>query len=579
MKYLRNNRSGIALFFTMCTIGVISIIVYGMIYFMRGEVYHSENYVDGTISLLLAEAGIEETLFTVKSQMNNPENAFYNLITKQDEGSVDVDLSRLSVGTKSVAPIVEGGAVKARLTWKLDTKAFEDLIAMGVPREIARQGTITVNAQGSFHRTKKQVEVKKTLKAMLLKGPLNANAVGMIAPSHGLFLNKAKQDSFKIESSDFWDPWGFIVKGGKAYMKDGAKIDLPKWLMLTKMRGELDHPWLDMGIGLTGWNGGGDFTETDLEFSQNPVNRQYYKWQGIFNWPWWVKSSGELYHSKTKQVEEYEAKKINLYPAEVYRRLANRVVDPSETAGHDKYFTDIQFQEAFGSDNVKYNRVLPLYGWGDWRKVPNKYSRYFGNPTKAHDNSRAVEINGLTYIKGDVFLEGWVKGKGLLVVEGNIYVGGDILTMTDDRGLDSCVGVIALRDKSWDTSVENPKTGRIIYKPHHDSDWSRFGITHPFRNLSPRLEGSFHAEGGMELETDSSMKKLCNMDIVGNLSVDYFDRRKMPNDIRITYFNWQEVLERSNYDYTVDKKIDYVNLYELAIQKEILSWREVDATL
>lgn len=579
MKSLRNNRSGLALFFTMCTIGVISIIVYGMIYFMRGEVYHSENYVDSTISLLLAEAGVEETLFTVKSQMNNPENAFYNLITKQDEGSVDVDLSRLSAGNKSVAPIVEGGTVKARLTWQLDQKAFEDLVAQGVPREIARQGIITVNSQGSFHRTRKQVEVKKTLKAMLLKGPLNANAVGMVAPSHGLYLNKAKQDSFKVENYDFWDPWGFIVKGGKAYMKDGAKVDLPKWLMLTKMRQELEHPWLDMGIGLTGWNGGADFTETELEYTANPVNRAYYKWQGIFSWPWWVKSEGELYHSKTRQVEEYEDKKINLYPAEVYRRLANRVVDPSEKAEHGKYFTDVKFQEAFGSDNVTYNKVVPLYGWGDWRKVPNKYSRFFGNPTKAHDTSRAVEINGLTYIKGDVYLEGWVKGKGLLVVEGNVYVGGDVLTMPDDTGKDSCAGVIVLRDKSWDTSVEHPKTGRIIYKPHHDSDWSRFGITHPFRNLSPRLEGSFHAEGGMEIETDSSMKKLCNMDIVGNLSVDYFDRRKMPNDIRVTYYNWQEVLERSNYDYTVDKKIDYVNLYELAIQKEILSWREVESTL
>ncbi len=579
MKSLRNNRSGLALFFTMCTIGVISIIVYGMIYFMRGEVYHSENYVDSTISLLLAEAGVEETLFTVKSQMNNPENAFYNLITKQDEGSVDVDLSRLSSGNKSVAPIVEGGTVKARLTWQLDQKAFEDLVAQGVPREIARQGIITVNSQGAFHRTRKQVEVKKTLKAMLLKGPLNANAVGMVAPSHGLYLNKAKQDSFKVENYDFWDPWGFIVKGGKAYMKDGAKVDLPKWLMLTKMRQELEHPWLDMGIGLTGWKGGADFTETELEYTANPVNRAYYKWQGIFSWPWWVKSEGELYHSKTRQVEEYEDKKINLYPAEVYRRLANRVVDPSEKAEHGKYFTDVKFQEAFGSDNVTYNKVVPLYGWGDWRKVPNKYSRFFGNPTKAHDTSRAVEINGLTYIKGDVYLEGWVKGKGLLVVEGNVYVGGDVLTMPDDTGKDSCAGVIVLRDKSWDTSVEHPKTGRIIYKPHHDSDWSRFGITHPFRNLSPRLEGSFHAEGGMEIETDSSMKKLCNMDIVGNLSVDYFDRRKMPNDIRVTYYNWQEVLERSNYDYTVDKKIDYVNLYELAIQKEILSWREVDSTL
>jgi spore coat polysaccharide biosynthesis protein SpsF (cytidylyltransferase family) len=69
------------------------------------------------------------------------------------------------------------------------------------------------------------------------------------------------------------------------------------------------------------------------------------------------------------------------------------------------------------------------------------------------------------------------------------------------------------------------------------------------------------------------------MDIVGNLSVDHFDRRKMPNDIRVTYYNWQEVLERSSYDYTVDKKVDYTSLYELAIQKELLSWREVEAKL
>jgi hypothetical protein len=154
-----------------------------------------------------------------------------------------------------------------------------------------------------------------------------------------------------------------------------------------------------------------------------------------------------------------------------------------------------------------------------------------------------------------------------------------VLTLPDDAGRESSVGVIALRDKTWDTSVENPKTGKIIYKPHHDSDWSRFNLTHPFRNLSPRLEGCFHAEGGLELETDSSMKKLCNMDIVGNLSVDYFDRRRMPNDIRITYYDWQKTLERSDYDYTVDRKIDYTKLYELAIQKEMLSWKEVDATL
>lgn len=579
MKKVSNSRAGIALFFTICTIAVISIIVAGMIYFMRGEVHLTENYVDSTISLMLAEAGIEETLFTVKTQMNMPDNPFYNLITKEDEGSVEVDLSRLSDGTSSVAPIIKDGNVKAKLTWKLDKKAFDDLVSMGVPKEIARQGIITINSMGKYHRTKKQVEVKKTLKAMLIKGSLNANAIGMVAPTHGLYFNKAKHDSFKIETSDFWDPWGFIVKGGNIYMKDGAQVDLPKWLMLTKMRNELQHPWLDIGIGWTGWSGGADFTESDIEYTDNPVNREYYKWQGLLTWPWWRKNTQEPYHSQTKEVEEYEIKQVNLYPAEVYKKLANRVIDPNENPDHKKFYTDINFKEAFGEDEVTYKDVLPMYGWGSWRDVPNTYSRYFGNPTKAHDTSRAVEINGLTYVKGDVFLEGWVKGKGLLVVEGNIYIGGDVLSLPDDSGMESCLGIIALRDKSWDTSEEHPKTGKIIYEPHHDSDWSRFGITHPFRNLSPRLEGSFHAEGGLELKTDSSMGKMINMDIIGNLSVDYFNRRKMPNDIRVTYFNWQEVLEKSSYDYAVDKKEDYTDLYELAIQKEIVSWRQVTSTL
>lgn len=579
MKNTIKNKSGIALFFVIATIAVISIIITGMIVFMRGEVHHSENYVDSTVSLLLAEAGVEETLFTIKSQMNDAGNPFYNLITKEDEGSLDVDLTRLSKGAENVAPLVEGGNIKAKLSWQLDKKAVEELVGKGVPRDIARQGTITINSMGIFNNTKKQVEVKKTLKALLLKGPVSANAVGMIAPDHGLYFKLANRDSFKIEDFDFWDPWGFIVKGGKTFMKEGLVADLPKWLMLTKMKDELEHPWLDMGMGWTGWNGGADLSQTELEYAGNPVTRGYYKWQGLLSWPWWKKTSSELYSSNTRKIEEYEDKSVNVYPAQVYKALANRVIDPTEKRSDSKYFTSINFQEAFGRNEVNYKNVLPMYGWGDWRTVKNNFSKYFGNPTKAHDTSRAVEINGLTYVKGDVFLEGWVKGQGLLVVEGNVYIGGDVLMLDDDAGNQSCLGIIALKSPE-DSSNENPNTGKVVYEPHHDNDWSRFGITHPFRNLSPMLESSIYAQGGMQLKTDSQMKKLCNMDIVGNLAVDYFDRREMPNDIRITYYNWQSVLERnSDYDYTVDRKQDYINLYELAILKELVSWREVEAVL
>ena len=300
---------------------------------------------------------------------------------------------------------------------------------------------------------------------------------------------------------------------------------------------------------------------------------------GLLNFPWWQKSEGEAYNSVTKKVDNYESKNINLYPAEVYRRLANRLVDAEANPGQGKYFQDVNFREAYGKDEVTYENVVPLYGWGDWRKVPNKYNRYLGNPNRADDTSHAVEINGLTFIKGDVYLEGWVKGKGLLVVQGNIYVGGDVLTLPEDNGGQSSVGIIALRDPKYDHSKEDPTTGKVIYKPHHDSDWSRMGITHPFRNLTPRLESCIFAQGGMELQTDSTAKKMINMEIIGNLVTDYFDRRKLPNDVSIKYYNWQEILAQSSYDYVIDRETKYSSKYDVSVTKEILSWREVEATL
>lgn len=579
MCTLKQRRTGLALFFTLATIVVVSIIVYGMVFFMRGEVHLTENYVDSTIALLLAESGVEEATYIIKTQGNNPKSPLYEMVTKKSEETVDLDLSSLEGKNSNIPPLVDGGKVKARVTWKHDPEATKELVNQGLPADVARQGYIQIDSRGTFHNTSRQVQVKKVLKATLVQSPFPGNSIGMIAPEHGLYFNKSHRDSFKINPTDFWDPWGLSVKGGKVFMRDGAKIDLPKWLILAKFRNELEHPWLDMGIGWNGYNGGTDLTgASEIEYSNNPINRNYYKWMGLFNWPWWVRTDNELYNSNTKKVENYDAKKINLYPTEVYRRLANRLVDPVANPQHAKYFQDVNFQEAFGRNQVTYRNVIPLFGWGDWRKVANKYNRYLGNPTRAHDTSHAVEINGVTFIKGDVYIEGWVKGKGLLVVEGDVYVGGDILTLPDDNGGKSAVGIIALRDPR-DTAVESPKSGRIIYKPHHDSDWSRLGITHPFRNLSPRLEGCFHAQGGLELDTDSSLKKMINMEIVGNLSMDYFDRRRMPNDIMIKHFNWQDVLSQSDYDFTVDKEVKWTTKYDVAVMKQIAGWREVEPTL
>ena len=141
---------------------------------------------------------------------------------------------------------------------------------------------MTINSMGVFNNSKKQVEVKKKIKAVLLKGGINSNSIGMIAPGHSFYINEATDDSFKIDTFDFWDPWEFIIKGGKTFMKDGVAVDLPKWLMLSDMKNEMEHPWLDMGMGWTGWTGGANLTETEIEYANDPVTREYYKWQGVY---------------------------------------------------------------------------------------------------------------------------------------------------------------------------------------------------------------------------------------------------------------------------------------------------------
>jgi len=53
----------------------------------------------------------------------------------------------------------------------------------------------------------------------------------------------------------------------------------------------------------------------------------------------------------------------------------------------------------------------------------------------------------------------------------------------------------------------------------------------------------------------------------------------MPNDVTIRYYNWQEILAQSSYDYTVDKETHYGTKYDVSLGREIISWREVEATL
>ena len=140
MIRLNKRKRGIALFFTICTIGLVCLIVFGMMHFMRGEVHLSENYVDATVALLLAESGVEESIFTIKSQMSEKDNAIYKMITTQDSGTVEIDLTRLAKGEGKVPAIMEGGDIKANVEWQVDNKSSVTSGGTSIPKDLLREG-------------------------------------------------------------------------------------------------------------------------------------------------------------------------------------------------------------------------------------------------------------------------------------------------------------------------------------------------------------------------------------------------------------------------------------------------------
>ncbi|MFC1743960.1 hypothetical protein ACFL35_08195 [Candidatus Riflebacteria bacterium] len=570
----RNSRKGVALFFIITSSAILSMILYGLLYITRSQARLSHDYINDNVAMNLAEAGYQHAIWSIRKDLkkNGKDSTIYKMITDENAASggkgTPIQISTQGLFGKGLLSSTDGHS-----EIKLEVKFFKSN-DLGSNEDNAlpnfRFGYLHITSAGRYLESKKQIEVRREVSAFLNKHKGFNKGLGMVAPEHGFFVNKARRDAFYPSGENFFDPKGFKIEGGKVFIRDGATIPITKAQILTDLRDEMDHPLMDKGFGiLDTWfsathrldpefyypgahffNSGFNFGKADsLEYENNGIYRTYQKWQGPFNWPWYRKTK-EPYSRKVRQKAAPADEDINLYPAETYKKLATRVLDRKQ-GKHQAYFKNFEFQEMFRNKKVKYDNVLPLYGWGKWQNVNRPFwqALFKGNPTKAHDTSHAVNIDGLTFVRGDVFLEGWVKGKGMLVVQGNLVVGGDVLTLPDTDGSPSSLNIIVLEDpERKPTNVKQlPRSGSVIYKPHHDSDWDKFGL-HQGRDYTPRIEASVYSKRGLKVDTDSAFETFINMTIVGNYVTNEFDQYNSINDVKIKYFNWQKVLE-GDYEY------------------------------
>jgi len=258
--------------------------------------------------------------------------------------------------------------------------------------------------------------------------------------------------------------------------------------------------------------------------------------------------------------------------------LATTVVNPYKSYNKDgdakdnHLFRSVVFSDAIGARSTGYNNVLPLYGYGDWRKVP---APFYDNPTRRDDLSQAIPIDGVTYVRGDVFLEGWYKGLGTLVVEGNVYVGGDVMGLPPTlTGYHSLLNLIVLEDPGRESSTQGlyrKNTGKIIYKPHHDRDWDKLHLN-LLREMNPVLDIAVYAKNGMDVDRTSLFDDFFNMQIEFNFATENFDQQKLPNDLTIFGTDPQVILKREGMD------ASEAFVYPV-IGTEYLSWKIETPTL
>jgi hypothetical protein len=387
------------------------------------------------------------------------------------------------------------------------------------PDEDFYTGDLRIRARGQYVNPQGELFQKQVLAVYGVTGMY----LGIVAPDHALFIREKEHLNYNFEDSVM--PSSLSIYNGDVYIKEGMTAELSdynKRRMIEK--GELtweeyyymDHPPSSYGL----YAGGIDFLDSNnVEYENNGIFRKF----NIFGTP--VK---QVYSRNVSPIHGfYTDQRIKLRTPEFYKEIAKIKIEPriyshQGSINDNGHFRDVIFEGENGYNSVRYNKVLPLYGYGDWRHAPLFDPDRYGERSRKHDMKNAINIDGVAFIRGDVFIEGWFEGLGLLVVQGNVYLGGSLRALSSDYiGYPSLLNIIVFEDSAREggyTASDHDsfkKTGQLIVKPHADNDWSEVGGADPDPMVT--LHAAVYAQNGMKVDKEAWRD---NWAVLGKIEAD-----------------------------------------------------------
>ncbi|MBT3785264.1 hypothetical protein HOF92_09830, partial [bacterium] len=523
---------GIALPVVLVLGAIILVLCMALVFLVQTESKLVNKYVEDSIAEQVAESGVEQALYYLKSHLETHKTFLEALVASSNQ--------RIPMPEKLKTEIrnLYHGSGKFDLELKVDFEStpspYPDL---GV-----YTGDLRIRSRGIFENTLGRISRKQVLAVYSVK----AVHMGMIAPDHALFIREKEHMNYQFEDSI--EPSDLAVFKGDVYIKNGITAELSDWNKRKMIEaGELswqeyyymDHPSTSMGLS----DGGVDFLDAEnIEYERYGIYRQF----KMFGQP--VK---ETYSRKVVPSSGYWTdREINLRPLDFYEEVADLVLKPTyhqQFGGNsrdNRYFRDVIFEGEAGFNSVRYNKVLPLYGYGDWRRAAVFDPTRYGPRSRKHDLTNPIEISGITFVRGDVFLEGYYKGVGLLVVQGNVYLGGAVQALPKKlAGHPSFLNILVFEDPSREqahfTSTDHAsfkKTGHVIFKPHADNDWSEAGGEDP----SPRMkiDPAIYTKNGVKTDKEAWRDYSANLgtfdiDLKHNLVTDTVNMKFLPHDLII----------------------------------------------
>lgn len=525
-------RRGVAIFVVFGALGILFLLAIGVATLTRHEGRLTGAFVEGQIAFQLAEAGVEQALFVLKKDLETNRELARAMVSIEP-----VDLTFPASATSELGALAPpGGGAQVEISAR-----YEPIFEVG---DTGRTGNLTIHSQGTYHTPQGLRAVRKVGATFRVVG----EDLSPVAPDHGLMIRDRFHHQFFAPSLSL-DSRDFVVRGGDLHIENGMSIELVENVINDEFRPMGELGLLDLGYDT--WNvfnifsGGVNFTHSrNMTFGKRNITRKYYDFNGLDD----LFGPGPAY---TAIEEEYmpqvrraplrnafDDAAINLRTAEEYKRLASTIIEPATNANpdgnprHNSLFRNVTFQGPLGFRNTTYPRVLPLYGWGDWRRMTGTT---VPNPSRDMDTSAAIQMDGVTFVRGDVLLEGYYEGIGTLVVQGTVFIGDTVQGVNPlQTGYHSFMNLVVLEDPLRDGGAQRGRhrTGKVVYRPHHDADWSMGGIPKG-RNPKPLLDMAIYAKNGFEVDRTSILDSRFDVEIEFNLVTDFFEWQRLPNDMII----------------------------------------------